>query len=251
MTHAATIGKAIRQQRKKLGYTQEILAEKADITERTVSRIEASTTVPKKETLQAITRALKIPYDALFDRDELIKSHQFLYKNFSGNLDKINDLLGKFEQLDTHTVLQVLDKLSEMGNPLPHFLETQTVSVTLKLCANLRAMGLHWGLLHVSNMQNDTPADPLHNREITMETIDRQGTLHVAFECPINYGARFKLFVDHAGRTAEEVEALLLNIGMSQITVGGGKPDRLWFIHPDFCSHTYVDGLTNNVWYVA
>lgn len=59
----------VAELRKKRGWTQEVLAEKANITVRTIQRIENGTDV-SLDTLSSISNALLVPVSELFERIE-------------------------------------------------------------------------------------------------------------------------------------------------------------------------------------
>ena len=61
-----TIGKRIRQERRRLKLTQEELAERADITANFLGHIERGTKRPTLNTLMKIADVLQIPMGALF-----------------------------------------------------------------------------------------------------------------------------------------------------------------------------------------
>lgn len=61
-----SLGKKIQKQRKKLGLTQEELAEKIRISRAYAGYIEQGRNVPSVEILQKIARTLKIPLKELF-----------------------------------------------------------------------------------------------------------------------------------------------------------------------------------------
>jgi transcriptional regulator with XRE-family HTH domain len=60
-----TTGQFIKEQRLKMGLTQEELASKTDLTARTIQRIENNEVVPRPFTLQAIATALSIDFTLL------------------------------------------------------------------------------------------------------------------------------------------------------------------------------------------
>lgn len=60
------VGKRIKLARKEKGLTQEELAERLDIHETTLSRIETGVSNPSVQTLNKIAKALKIPLSELF-----------------------------------------------------------------------------------------------------------------------------------------------------------------------------------------
>ena len=48
-------------------------------------------------------------------------------------------------------------------------------------------------------------------------------------------GFQYKWFIDYKGKrwTAEDVMSKLKSSGYCRATVGGGKLDRVWFVHPE------------------
>jgi transcriptional regulator with XRE-family HTH domain len=80
-----TIGQTIREARLKKGMTQEELAEKTDISIRTIQRIENGEVDPRSYTLQSIAKVLEINYEELAnfkidrnDREENLKEDPVL-----------------------------------------------------------------------------------------------------------------------------------------------------------------------------
>lgn len=69
-----TLPQKITTARKKKGLTQEELADKANVTVRTIQRIEAGETIPRSFTLKAIAAALDIPFDELVTEETVPES---------------------------------------------------------------------------------------------------------------------------------------------------------------------------------
>lgn len=61
--------KAIRENRKKLGWTQKQLAEKIHASQQAIARWENEITEPRTENLQALSKALGIPLSHFIDRE--------------------------------------------------------------------------------------------------------------------------------------------------------------------------------------
>ena len=61
------LGNKLKQARKKLGLTQDKLAEKTNISTRCIAKIEKGKMNPSFETLYYIVKELQIPTDSLFD----------------------------------------------------------------------------------------------------------------------------------------------------------------------------------------
>jgi Predicted transcriptional regulators len=73
------VGKRITERRKKIGYTQEALAEKAELTPQFVSYAESGKRAMRPENLMKIARALNVSTDYLLtgeiiDKDQLLLS---------------------------------------------------------------------------------------------------------------------------------------------------------------------------------
>lgn len=90
------LGKNIKYYREQANLTQEQLAEKIGINNRSISLIECGTTFVSADTLTNIVNALDISYKKLFDfDDELcdnIEVKEKLYKLIKENEDKINTI---------------------------------------------------------------------------------------------------------------------------------------------------------------
>jgi transcriptional regulator with XRE-family HTH domain len=68
-----TVGKRVREERRRLKLTQEELAEKADISANFLGHIERGTKKPTLNTLKKIADALQIPMEALFATEKTYK----------------------------------------------------------------------------------------------------------------------------------------------------------------------------------
>ncbi len=65
----AVLGQNIRKFRKNLGWTQEQLAEKAQISVPFMTQIELGRKSASLEVIENISKSLGVPYDALFKKD--------------------------------------------------------------------------------------------------------------------------------------------------------------------------------------
>lgn len=72
-----SLGKQIERLRKKLGFSQESLAEEAGLNLRTIQRIENGETIPRADSLKRITQALKVTPDEIMDYS-LVEDKVFL-----------------------------------------------------------------------------------------------------------------------------------------------------------------------------
>lgn len=72
-----TLGSQIEKFRKRLGYSQEVLAEECGLNLRTIQRIEKDETVPRADSLKRITDALKVTPDELIDYN-LVEDRAYL-----------------------------------------------------------------------------------------------------------------------------------------------------------------------------
>lgn len=68
-------GQLIRELRLEKGLTQEELAEKTELSTRTIQRIEKGAVDPRAYTLQMIAKALEVEFSLFVDKDEQIKDH--------------------------------------------------------------------------------------------------------------------------------------------------------------------------------
>lgn len=72
------IGEKIKRARRKIGLTQEKLAETVDISSRNLSNIELGISYPKPETLERIMQTLNISTQELFSNDHLKSDEELL-----------------------------------------------------------------------------------------------------------------------------------------------------------------------------
>lgn len=91
------IGSRIKEERKARGFTQELLAEKADITPRYLSRLEVGQQSPSIETLIKLATVLEVELQELFDF-----GHLGTAKELRGRLRRL------ISQLDDRSLRRVL-----------------------------------------------------------------------------------------------------------------------------------------------
>ena len=72
------------------------------------------------------------------------------------------------------------------------------------------------------------------NREIRFHPVSDRGTLEARVRCRHRHGFTFKCFVDYAPLTYDEARILLSNAGFTKISKGEGKPNRAWFLLPEY-----------------
>ena len=77
-----SIGSIISERRKELGLTQKQLAEKLNITDRTVSRWECEVTLPDVEMLKSISKVLGVPITYFYEDSpkKAFENSDILYK---------------------------------------------------------------------------------------------------------------------------------------------------------------------------
>lgn len=77
--------KTIRENRKKLGWTQKQLAQKIHASQQAIARWENEVTEPRTENLQALSKAMGVPLSHFIDRDTSTVDEEFsaLYDSLS------------------------------------------------------------------------------------------------------------------------------------------------------------------------
>ena len=83
------LGKRIKELWEKRGYTQERLAEMAEIEPRSLNKIECGVTFPSKS-LASIADALEISLPQLFEFNHVEKTVDTMKGDIRNNLDKLN-----------------------------------------------------------------------------------------------------------------------------------------------------------------
>ncbi len=88
------LGKRIYELRKQMNISQEELAEKIEISQRSLSKIETGQNFVKSDTLEKISKIFNLPYSELFNFDHLDSSENLLDEIYK-HIDSIknNDFL--------------------------------------------------------------------------------------------------------------------------------------------------------------
>lgn len=92
---------------------------------------------------------------------------------------------------------------------------------------------ISYGLLHVCNGLPERNGS-LNTLNQELAFIEEGNSMVVKVRYPKGLGFEFKCFVDHPGRAFEDVQKELLEKGFKEITCGGGKKDRAWFLLENF-----------------
>ncbi len=72
------------------------------------------------------------------------------------------------------------------------------------------------------------------NRERRFHPVSDRGTFEARVRYRRRHGFTFKCFVDYAPLTYDEVRILLSNAGFTEVSKGEGKPNRAWFLLPEY-----------------
>ena len=153
---------------------------------------------------------------------------------------------------DHKEVLDALLEISQKKEEGYNSLSDSTVSIFLHVSMNLLDLGVLFGLLHVRDGKDQiTDHGPLLNKEIYFEHADRRKTLESIVKHRKIMGFQFKCFVNHEGIPFKTVKKMLKKNGFKNISRGGGKSYRTWFILPEYPTCHTVDGILNNFFYPA
>ena len=90
MNENERLGAKIKNIRKNKGLTQELLAEKSDLSTRQIVKIENGQATPTIQTLQSIAKALDVSFNELFDNDSY-DSINTVRSKARALLDSLND----------------------------------------------------------------------------------------------------------------------------------------------------------------
>ena len=90
-----TLSANIKKQRKTQKLTQEELAQKANLSPITISKIERSQVWPTSDTLKKLSKALQIPTTSLFSHNNSTHSEKKEYTHLETRINEIYDLLLK------------------------------------------------------------------------------------------------------------------------------------------------------------
>ncbi|MEM9849780.1 MAG: helix-turn-helix domain-containing protein [Bacteroidota bacterium] len=93
------VSKQVKQIRTKLGYTQAALAEKANLSIRTIQRIESGKSIPKGYTLNALSVALEVEKEELLATSDQADANDFKLKVKLINLSALALLIFPFGNL--------------------------------------------------------------------------------------------------------------------------------------------------------
>ena len=80
------LGERIRELRKARKITQAILAEKTDLSDNFIGLLERGKTAPSLETLERISKALKVPIKELFDFEPSVPNKEHLLMELNRKL---------------------------------------------------------------------------------------------------------------------------------------------------------------------
>lgn len=144
------LAKKVKELRTKKGYSQEELAEQAQLNLRTIQRIEAGKTEPRGDTLKRLALALEVPADELIDWTEEQDNSFLVLLNLSGLTFIAFPLFGIFIPL----TLWVLKKkkvrhVREIGRRLINFQITMFILIygSLTIFALMKIMHTSINLL--------------------------------------------------------------------------------------------------------
>lgn len=120
---------------------------------------------------------------------------------------------------------------------------------------------LKFGILHVMDGKDDIKdKDNLLNKVIWFKLIKKaiilvglKNSISCKYKVRVSFngrlGMQFKCFVDFKDIDFQEVFNILEQNSFADITVGIGKKNRVWFIHPEYEVHTTSDQIKNNFIY--
>lgn len=128
-----------------------------------------------------------------------------------------------------------------------------TATVAIHVPIELVVPEIKFGLCHVRDGKEQTAGEvtPIKNKALPFRRVDDRGH----FQCNVRHrkrlGFQFKCFVDYSVMPREKGIALLTDHGFQYISLGAGKPNRLWFILPEYAIHKTTDNppLLNNFFY--
>lgn len=102
------IGEKIRERRKKLGITQEKLAEKLDVSYQQVQRYEKGSNALNTEKLQIMANCLNVPVGFFFEEEEPV-AYEDNISCHPEEEEKILNLLRKINEKDRKTILLIME----------------------------------------------------------------------------------------------------------------------------------------------
>jgi hypothetical protein len=128
--------------------------------------------------------------------------------------------------------------------------KSASMRIVLHLSEELRRLNLGFGVLHVRDGKDEvSDSGPLLNKEISFHEIDRHGNIEATITFSSQIGFQFKCFVDHKPYEYDNIKSLLEKNDFQHISIGKGKPFRIWFILPEYDTYTTIDGILNNFYY--
>ena len=140
----------------------------------------------------------------------------------------------------------LFEKLSEQ-------LEKTTTTIGIHVPIDLVVPEIKFGLCYVRDGKEQTAGEPIpiKNKAIPFKSVDTRGHLQCKVRHSKRLGFQFKCFVDYSTMPKDRVTALLTGNGFKSVSQGEGKPNRLWFILPEYAVHDTADNppLQNNFFY--
>jgi len=121
---------------------------------------------------------------------------------------------------------------------------SEKFEIELNISPKMEMPQLKFGVLYVQN-EDGTIINTTH-----WFRKKRKGKWCTVICHPRNLGFQYKCFVDnHSSYSSSDIMTWLTEEGYSHVSVGGGKPGRLWFILPDKSITQDPLGNINNYYY--
>jgi len=121
---------------------------------------------------------------------------------------------------------------------------TEVFKVELPMSSRIQGPEFKFGVIHARNDDGT-----IINR-VNWFKEGRAGRWHAAIRHPRNIGFQYKCFVDYGSSwRSDEVIKWLAAEGYKNPSLGGGKPNRVWFILPDKPTAADPAGFVNNHYY--
>ena len=105
------IGARLREERRRMGYTQEQLAERADLSANFIAHLERGSRKPSLDTLVALSGLLEVPVDRFFE-SEPAKPHR------EAESPLVRRLIRLVKQADPSRVKLLVSVIEEMAPPV-------------------------------------------------------------------------------------------------------------------------------------
>jgi hypothetical protein len=122
--------------------------------------------------------------------------------------------------------------------------KTEVFKLELPSSLRIQRPGFKFGVIHARSDDGT-----LINR-INRFKKDRAGRWHAEIRHSRDVGFQYKCFVDYGpSHDSDEVIKWLVAEGYEDPRVGGGKPNRVWFILPDKPTIADPAGFVNNSYY--